>query len=249
MKTAYSGSFGNDDAGAFGIGSLTDQGVNIEFTKRVPTARTQIAFIVIDEATGERTVIWKRDADLAFSADEAPSQAVSEASILHMTPHDTEACIALAHAGRNAGTVVSLDIDNVFDGVEELLHSVDILLCSSEFPFRLTGIGEHRSALATISKEFKNSVCGVTLGEHGSLLFCNGEFIETPGFEVPGGCRDTTGAGDAFRTGFLFGVLNGETVESAAKMANAVAALKCRSVGARTALPSEIELTNFLRKS
>jgi sugar/nucleoside kinase (ribokinase family) len=86
----------------------------------------------------------------------------------------------------------------------------------------------------------------MTLGEKGSLLLCENEFIETSGFAVPNGCKDTTGAGDAFRVGFLYGLLKGETVETAAKMANAVAALKCRALGARTALPNIDELSELL---
>ena len=78
------------------------------------------------------------------------------------------------------------------------------------------------------------------------MILCNDEFIETNGYEVPNGCKDTTGAGDAFRVGFLYGLLEGETVETSAKMANAVAALKCREIGARTALPKEIELMEML---
>ena len=89
----------------------------------------------------------------------------------------------------------------------------------------------------------------MTLGEEGSLLLCNDTLIETPGFAVPGGCKDTTGAGDAFRVGLLYGAITGRSVEESAKMANAVAALKCRSVGARTALPSLNELTELVGSS
>jgi sugar/nucleoside kinase (ribokinase family) len=78
------------------------------------------------------------------------------------------------------------------------------------------------------------------------MIYCAGQFIDSPAYEVPGGCRDTTGAGDAFHTGFLYGLLSGEDVETSLRMANAVAALKCRSLGARTALPDENELTEFL---
>ena len=86
----------------------------------------------------------------------------------------------------------------------------------------------------------------MTLGEKGSLIYCENEFIETDGFEVPGSCKDTTGAGDAFRSGFLYGLINGETIEQSARTANAVAALKCRQMGARTALPREDELREML---
>jgi sugar/nucleoside kinase (ribokinase family) len=84
------------------------------------------------------------------------------------------------------------------------------------------------------------------LGVKGSILFSGGVFIESSGFAVPGGCKDTTGAGDAFRVGLLYGLLEGMSIENSARSANAVAALKCRSIGARTALPTETELEQFI---
>ncbi len=89
----------------------------------------------------------------------------------------------------------------------------------------------------------------MTLGETGSLLLCGDEFVRTDGFAVPGGCRDTTGAGDSFRVGLLYGVLEGATVAESARMANAVAALKCRAVGARTSLPDRAELAALLKNN
>jgi sugar/nucleoside kinase (ribokinase family) len=109
----------------------------------------------------------------------------------------------------------------------------------------LTGTGDLRQALAALSRDYGCGVVGATLGDSGSTLYCQGEYIDTTGFAVPGGCKDTTGAGDAFRVGLLYGMLKGETVEESARAANAVAALKCRAVGARTALPNAKELEEF----
>ena len=53
---------------------------------------------------------------------------------------------------------------------------------------------------------------------------------------------------DGRRVGFV-DVQTGESVEESARMANAVAALKCRSLGARTALPRAEELAEFLQKN
>ncbi|MFN2579420.1 MAG: carbohydrate kinase family protein, partial [Pyrinomonadaceae bacterium] len=58
-------------------------------------------------------------------------------------------------------------------------------------------------------------------------------------------CRDTTGAGDAFPVGFIFGMLRDEDVEGCLKLGNALAALKCRALGGRAALPTEEELRGF----
>jgi sulfofructose kinase len=144
------------------------------------------------------------------------------------------------------GAVISIDIDNLFPGVQELLSNVDIFISSADFPAKLLGQADPRAALREIRSMFGCTIVGLTQGEAGSLLLCGDEFVETPGYAVPGGCKDTTGAGDAFRVGLLYGLLKGWTIQESAQAANAVAALKCRAVGARTSLPHEAELKDFL---
>ncbi len=246
LKTCYVGRFGMDNEGDFGLRSLSDEGVDISFAEKIAGARTQIAFIVIDERSGERTVIWHRDKLLAYDEKDAPVDAAALGKVLHFTPHDTRACLQMARRARAGGAIVSIDIDNVFDGINELLPEVDILISSFEFPEKLVGIKDKRESLREIKSRFGCRIVGMTLGETGSLILCENEFIETRGYAVPNGCRDTTGAGDAFRVGLLYGLLKGETVETAAQMANAVAALKCRELGARTALPNPAELHNLI---
>lgn len=248
LKTSYIGRFGDDPAGQIGVGSLTDEGVDVAKTEIVAGAATQIAFIIIDEASGERTVLWQRDAKLSYSYAEAPVEAAIRGRVLHLTPHDTAACIRIAAAAKAAGVIVSADIDNVFDGIQDLLPLVDVCIVSASFPAKLLGITGEKSALEELSSRFGCAITGLTLGEAGSLIYSGGEFIETNGFKVPGGCADTTGAGDAFRTGFLYGMLQGSSVEDSAITANAVAALNCRGYGARSTLPTSDEVNALLRK-
>lgn len=248
LRTRYIGRFGDDDAGDIGFRSLADEGVDMIYAERVPDARTQIAFIVIDARNGERTVIWDRDRKLSFGPAEAPVDAVADAKVLHLTPHDTQACIRLAQAARDQGIIVSTDIDRVFDGIEELLPLVDVLLMSVDFPAQLTGTDIYRDSLAILKERYGCGIAGITLGDHGSLVLGPKGFIESPAFAVPGGCRDTTGAGDAFRVGFLYGLVNGRTIEESCRMANGTAALKCRAIGARTSLPTAAELDELLKK-
>ena len=245
-RTAYAGRFGGDIEGEMGLASLVGEGVDTEYAEVVKDARTQVAFILVDDQTGERTIVWGRDKKLAYSLEDAPVDAAIKGRLLHMTAHDTRACIAMAKAAKEAGIVVSLDVDNVFDGITDLLPLVDVCVASTEFPQKLTGISDHRSALSEISAHFGCRVTGMTVGREGSIFVCGGEYIETPGFQVPGGCADTTGAGDAFRTGFLHGLLTGSSVEESCVIANAVASLKCRLNGARAGLPSRKELSDFL---
>jgi sugar/nucleoside kinase (ribokinase family) len=248
LKTAYAGRFGGDPAGELGLRTLVDDGVDVTYSEIIADAKTQVAFILIDEGTGERTIIWKRDKQLGYSDLDSPVEAASRGRVLHMTAHDTQACLRMAMSAKKDGVIVSIDIDNVVDGIERLLSQVDICIASAEFPERLFGIADKKAALHEVASRFGCAVTGLTLGVSGSIILCEGSFVETPGFDVPGGCIDTTGAGDAFRAGLLYGLLTGATIEESARVANAVAALKCRSLGARSGLPAKSELDELLKK-
>jgi len=247
MKTAYAGRFGSDREGLFGLQSLQSEGVNVEHAQTIEGASNQLAFIVIDAKNGERTIIWDRDEKLSYGAGEAPTELAGRGRVLHLDAHDPPACAVMARAAHTAGAVVSADIDNIYDGLPELLPLIDVLITSAEFPHRLTGISDARTSLVELKARYGCALVGMTLGARGALTYCEGEFIESAAFEVPGGCRDTTGSGDAFRGGFLYGVLREEDVETSLKIANAVASLKCRGLGARAALPTEDELKEFLK--
>lgn len=248
FKTAYAGRFGSDAAGIFGLQTLKDEGVNVEFAEVIEGATNQIAFIIIDARNGERTIIWDRDERLAYHPDDAPVSLAARARVLHLDAHDPPACVRMAAAARASGMIVSADIDNIYEGLPELLPLIDILITSREFPFRLIGIRDERQALVELKSRFGCAVVGVTKGSEGAIVYCEGEFLESPAFEVPGGCRDTTGAGDTFHAGFLYGVLQDESIEGCLKLGNALASLKCRELGARTSLPTREELDRFLKR-
>src|SRR5947209_9859109 len=246
LKTAYAGRFGSDEDGRFGLRAIQYEGVNLDFVETIDGADNQVAFIIIDTRSGERTIIWDRDERLSYRPDEAPVALASRGRILHIDAHDPPACAAMARAAHEGGAVVTADIDNIYEGLPELLPLIDVLITSSAFPHRMTGISDVRASLVEMKARYGCAVVGVTLGARGALVYNEGAFIESPAFAVPGGCRDTTGAGDAFHAGFIYGMLRGEDLETCMKHGNAVAALKCRGLGARTALPTADELKDFV---
>jgi len=246
LKTAYAGRFGSDEDGRFGLRAIEYEGVNLDYAEMIDGADNQIAFIIIDSRSGERTVIWDRDERLSYRVDEAPIELATRGRVLHLDGHDPPAGAEMARAARGVGAVITADIDNVYEGLPDLLSLIDVLITSADFPHRLTGISDERASLVELKARYGCAIVGTTLGARGARIYCAGQFIESPAFEVPGGCRDTTGAGDAFHAGFIYGILNGEDVERCMKLGNAVAALKCRSLGGRAALPTVDELREFL---
>ncbi|HZN08489.1 MAG TPA: carbohydrate kinase family protein [Pyrinomonadaceae bacterium] len=247
LKTAYAGRFGSDPEGLFGLATLKEDGVNVDYAQVVDGATNQIAFITIDARNGERTIVWDRDDRLAYTPEEAPVEFGTIGRVLHLDAHDPRACLRLAQAARDAGTIVSADIDNVYDGLPELLPFIDILIGSKEFPRRVTGITGERAALMELKARYGCAIVGMTIGTAGAVVYCDGQFLESPAFEAPGGCKDTTGAGDAFHGGLLYGLLHGDEIETSMLYGNAVAAMKCSALGARTALPTKPQLQEFLK--
>src|SRR5437867_10369142 len=245
LRTAYARRIGSDEDGRFGLRAIQSEGVNLDFCETTDGADNQVAFIIIDTRSGERTIIWDRDERLSYRPNEAPIDLATRGRILHLDAHDPPACAAMARAAHEAAAIVTADIDNIYEGLPDLLPLIDVLITSSEFPHRLTGISDLRASLIETKARYGCAIIGATLGARGAIILCEGQFIESPAFEVPGGCRDTTGAGDAFHSGFIYGMLRNEDLESCMKFGNAVAALKCRSLGGRAALPSESELREF----
>src|SRR6266480_5335936 len=134
LKTAYAGRFGSDLEGRFGLSSLEQEGVNLDFAETIAGANNQIAFIMIDVRSGERTIIWDRDERLSYRPDEAPLKLAARGRVLHIDAHDPLACAVMARAARAAGTIVTADIDNIYEGLPQLLPLIDLLITSSEFP-------------------------------------------------------------------------------------------------------------------
>jgi sugar/nucleoside kinase (ribokinase family) len=226
------------------LASIASEGVDVSECRVVEGVESQIAVILVDQRSGERTVLWRRDHRISVAPEELAPEIVTSARALHLDGHNVEAEIAAARWAREAGVPVTIDVDKDYGGAQ-LYPLVDYLVTSEEFPARVTGIADHRTALAALHERFGCALVAATLGSRGALALCEGQFVEVPGFAVT--AKDTTGAGDAFRGGFLYGLLGGLDVEATLRTANAVAALNCTALGARGGLPTAAELDAFLR--
>jgi sugar/nucleoside kinase (ribokinase family) len=144
------------------------------------------------------------------------------------------------------GIPTVVDVEKVRPGIGDLLQHIDAIIAAEEFPPALTGHEQLGRSLEAMGRDFGASLVCVTLGDQGSLAWCNGQEIRTPAFPVD--CIDSTGAGDAFRGGFAAACLRAPDIEleEALACANAVAALNCRSLGARSGLPTLREVQQLM---
>ena len=246
LRARYIGSFGDDDLGAFSRQSLDQLGVDLTAARTVAGAANQFAVVLVDARSGERTVLWDRDPALTIDPADVSQDAVTSGRVLIVDCHQTAAAAQATRYARQAGIPTVADIEKVRPGIADLLQNVDAIIMAQEFPTALTGYEELGRALAVIAREFQAALVCVTLGPEGSLTRCQGREIRTPPFAVD--CVDSTGAGDAFRGAFAAACLLHplDDVETTLSYANAVAALNCRALGGRGALPTTEEVEQLL---
>lgn len=247
LTVGYVGRVGDDRYGREGLDSLRAEGVEVDRVVVVPGATSQFAVILVDRSAGTRTVLWHRHAGLSMAPEDIPPALAASARVLHVDCHEVAAVTAAAEAARAAGTRTVIDVEKVRPGTDRLLRAIDVVIAAESFPGEYTGRADLGAALAALQADCGAGIVCVTLGERGSLCRVGGREILTPAFPVT--VVDSTGAGDVFRAGFIAAWLHGGadgTVEEALRWANAVAAMKCRGLGARTTTPTLPELRGFL---
>jgi sulfofructose kinase len=231
LRVKYIGTVGDDERGRIQMDSLLASGINLDHVQVRKNCNNQTAYIVIDQSTGERTVLWDRPNCLRLEPSEIKPEMITSARLLHIDGHDTPAVAKAALIARAHNIPVTVDVDTIYHGFEKVLANVDYLVASSEFPGQWTSERDAFKALEMIQEEYGMRVAAMTLGAHGSLARVDGRFVYSPAFVV--NCVDTTGAGDIFHGAFCYAILQNYSIEDTLHFANAMAALNCMSLGAR----------------
>jgi sulfofructose kinase len=231
LSVKYIGTVGDDERGRIQLESLRESGINLDDVEVRENCPNQTAYILIDQATGERTVLWQRNDCLRLDPESMTVEKITSARLLHIDAHDTATVAKAAQIARDHRIPVTVDVDTIYHGFDQVLPHVDYLVASSEFPVQWTNERDPFRALEMIQEEFHIPVAAMTLGALGALARVEGSFIYSPAFVV--NCADTTGAGDVFHGAFCYAVLQKMPMRETLEFSNAMAALNCTALGAR----------------
>jgi sulfofructose kinase len=244
LGARYVGKIGDDAAGALQRSEMVKAGVEAHWVV-VPQCQSQSSFILVDGVSGERTVLWKRDARLELLPSEIARDWVVRANLLHVDGHDCAAATQAARWAREARVPVTADLDNRYPGVEVLLENVDYAIASREFYIRLMSEGDPLVALPVAAARFGCRLTAATLGADGVVAWDGARFHYSPAFELSP--VDTTGAGDVLHAGFAYALLRGDDLPRALEFSCAAAGLACMAVGARSGITSLEEIEALIR--
>ncbi|MGD0225450.1 MAG: PfkB family carbohydrate kinase [Terriglobia bacterium] len=244
LKVRYIGKVGDDPGGQLQLASLRREGLDMAYTKVVRGAPNQYGYIIVDQATGERTIFWDRDARLAVQPKELKPLAITSARLLHLDGCDVEAALEAARWAQRARIPVVADFDTVYKNVEKLFPYINYLIASTQFLPAVTGQADPFRVLKNMADEYHVGTPGMTLGRDGALVYQAGRFFYSPGFVVE--TVDTTGAGDVFHGAFAYALLAGWDIPRALDFSNAMAALNCTALGARGGIKSQAEAEQLI---
>jgi 2-dehydro-3-deoxygluconokinase len=250
---------GEDRAGAAFRALWRAEGVDDSLVPADPEAPTGIYFVTHDEHGHHFTFHRKGSAASRFGPAALPEAAIRAARALHLSgitlgisDASCDGAFRAMEIAREAGRMVSFDtnlrlrlwpLPRARAGIHAALAMADIAFPSLEDARALTGL-EQPHAIA----DFYLTLCPVVLlklGAEGVLVAERHARFRVAGFPVR--AVDATGAGDTFAGAFLARRLAGDTLEDAARYANAAAALSTQGYGAVAPIPRADTVRNFLR--
>jgi ribokinase len=245
---------GDDEFGAVAIKTFKADNINFDYTPITKNHPTGTALILVDDSA-ENIIVINPGACGTLTREEvfAAEKIIAESKVV-MTQLETnnEAVIAAAELARKYHVPFIFNpapYNNNYP--REILPMVTYITPNETEASYISGIQviDDNSALAAAEKIKSMGVKTViiTLGKRGCLLYEGAEnYSFIPSFNVE--VIDTTGAGDAFNGGFAHAIEIGMEMKEAIRFANAVAALSVTKFGTAAAMPSEIEIEEFLNQ-
>ncbi len=242
LSTRYVGKLGSDEAARLHEAAFQQAGVEARLIQ-VPGGVSPQSLILVD-AGGERTVLNRRDESMTLLPGELNREWIVNARVLHVDGHDTVAATLAASWAREAGVITVADLDDPYPGVDDLAANIDYLIVNHDFPGRLTGDSNLELALQRMMECYGSRLTAATLGEQGVLAWDGSRMIRCAGYRVP--VADTTGAGDMFRAGFIYGLLQDWPLERQLEFSCAAAAMNCTAHGARGGIRPVAEIEELM---
>jgi sugar/nucleoside kinase (ribokinase family) len=250
---AYAGKTGQDSFGHRYLDEMESLGIRIEVPQGQGRTGTCVVLITPD---AQRTMLTSLGASSLLHADDIIESEVSRAKYVYIEGYlfageSTKAAAmrAIDLAGKN-NVKVALTVSDPFlidlcraDFAALIEGPVDLLFCNEEEARALTGLDDPIDCAHAIHRQCDN--VALTLGAKGSIIMHHGEALPVEGVKVE--AVDTTGAGDMYAAGVLYGITNGLSWQQAGHLGSHAAACVVGQLGARLPKPlSQAEIRALL---
>ncbi|NPV08377.1 MAG: carbohydrate kinase family protein [Anaerolineae bacterium] len=242
LRVAFVGKVGKDAFGDFMLRGMQERGVDIQAVYRVDEPKTGITVSLSEPR--DRAMLTYAGAIAELRADEVLDQHLSSARHLHVSSAflqrrllpDLEGLFARAH---RLGCTTSLDTgwdpEEQWDGaVTRALAGADVFMPNEEEAPRIAGTDSPEEALAVLAERVP--LVAIKLGRRGAIAATGNERAACESYPVR--VVDTTGAGDSFNAGLVYGFLHHWSLQRSLQLGCACGALSARAAGGTAAQPT-----------
>ncbi|WP_036646167.1 aminoimidazole riboside kinase [Pantoea sp. A4] len=266
-NSGFIGRVGSDPFGLFMKNTLQEENIDVSYMQTDPAQRTSTVLVSLD-SEGERTFTFmvRPSADLFLDVGDLPDFQPCEwlhcCSIALLKDPSRTATITAMQRMRDSGGFVSFDPNIRQDlwaeettlrcCIDQALQLANVVKLSEEELVFLTDCLDRDSGIELLVKRYPVTLLLVTRGSAGVCAWHNGTLTHYPAQTV--NSVDTTGAGDAFVAGLLWGLAqhgtpaDGEQLAARLQSAQACGALATTAKGAMTALPDYQQLQDHLSR-
>lgn len=250
LKVAVYGFLGSDTFGKIMLDSLEKVGISTELINMREDIGTGISVALTNSQ--DRAFVTYEGTNALFDVEEIPEDVLKTASHVHVlcyTPQKHDKYVKFFKYLKSLGKTISFDLgyDDTGEWSErilEIVEIVDIFLPNEKEATHYTRKDTPEEALK-IFAEVGNTVV-VKKGSRGSIAYRDGEYAQADPFKTV--CVDTTGAGDSFNSGFVYGWLKNYDLKKCLSIGNAVGSKSVEQYGGNTGVPYYEELKTFLAK-
>ncbi len=249
LKVAFIGKVGDDDFGRFMLNQLSARGIDTSGVVVDPTLHTGLSVIL--SRGNDRAILTYSGSISELCVEEVNGELLARGRHLHLGAYylldrlrpDVPELFALAHKlGLSTSLDTNYDPTGCWDGrLLDVLEYTDVFLPNQTELLAITRVQDLESALEKMS--IRRTVA-VKLGAEGGLARCGNDRVSAKALSV--NVVDTTGAGDTFDAGFLYGYLNGWDLEQSLKLACVCGSLSTTGVGGISAQPTVEEALSHL---
>ncbi len=247
IKTGFIGIIGDDYYSNIIIEEFKEAGVDISRI-RVVKGRCGEVLCIVDKS-GERCLYVNPGVNNLLTLNEDDLVYINSAKILHMSSFVGEKQLnEKKKLLNNIKALISFAPGHVY--VEKGLNEIEDIVAKSYILFLNKSeaeilTGRNYKEAARMLLDIGSKVVVITLGKDGCYVLTKNYEIKVPAYKVKP--VDTTGAGDAFAAGFIYGIIKGFDLRLSAKIANKVASYCIQKYGARDGIPSKDEIERFLK--
>jgi sugar/nucleoside kinase (ribokinase family) len=251
LRVAFLGKVGQDEFGQFLMRALAAHGIALEGVVTAPALKTGLS-VILSRRDGDRAILTYAGSIPALRYDELDWAVIARARHLHLGSFFLLDALRpdvpqLFAGARERGLTVSLDTnydpsEQWKDYVDETMAQVDLFLPNETELRGITGMDSAEEGLTRLAARVPT--VAVKLGARGAMAQCGAERVLAPSFAVE--VVDTTGAGDSFDAGFVYGQLAGWDLARSLRLGVVCGALSTRAAGGTGAQPTLKEAEAYL---